>query len=103
MISSLSYFYPLITLFLLLWVTLYTFNPSIVQIVQSGDVYPVESANPDPMKCWIYSTIITATISLLIWGITRSSGSSPPKATTTIPNSIFSQGLLIDNLPSPTI
>ena len=62
--------------FSITWITLYTINPNVVQVTGENEIYPTEHAPPDPVKCWMYSILISVTLLTLLWGLTRTNSSS---------------------------
>lgn len=57
----------ILSVFCAIWILLFTFNPTAVQIIGEHDIYPSESAEPDVIKCWIYSTLVTIILAILFW------------------------------------
>jgi hypothetical protein len=53
------------------WISLYTFNPALVRVMQPGDIHPVPAAAPDPVKCYLYSVIFAVVVFGATWIISR--------------------------------
>lgn len=55
-----------ISLFSLLYIFLFTFNPDIVKVKREWEYYPLKSASPDPIKCLIISFLISLFVFVII-------------------------------------
>lgn len=66
-----SYVLLALNVFSATWIVFYTFNPSFIQVVHSDTIFPVPGAPPDPMKCFIFSVLVAAIVTLLLWIATR--------------------------------
>jgi len=62
-----SYFLLFLTLFSFTWIILFTFNPYFVKVINDGEVYPTADTPPDPIKCLMYTVLITAVVVFIVW------------------------------------
>jgi hypothetical protein len=60
-----------ITLFSFTWILLYTFNPSFVKVTHQTDIFPRPGAEPDTVKCFIYSSLLSIFCLVIFWTLTR--------------------------------
>ena len=63
MIQDLFYF---TSFFNLLFILLFTFNPDVVKVKREWELYPLKTANPDPLKCVIFSFLFSLFIFIII-------------------------------------
>lgn len=65
---SLTFIFSLISI---VWIILFTFNPCIVKVKKEWEFYPSKQADPDPLKCLIFSSLFSLIIFIIIYFLKR--------------------------------
>ena len=63
-----------ITIFSFSWIILFTFNPDFVKVTHQHEIFARPNAEPDPIKCFMISVVISFASMFLLWALTRGGG-----------------------------